>query len=226
MAANTSVRRPAKDHAALEYEAPFLLEKLVKDRIVDETGAGQALFTEVKRYLVLTRLDHRDVAWEMYSRRVDEVWHQFILFTREYSDFCDEYFGGFVHHRPSNAPAMSPDSSLRPSSFCSFGARYQEVFGHALPECWMDAKSITPDRRLISNEAGRLVVSEGLGRASLVHQDGTVLFSVDSIALEALAFVASTPAFYVRELPGDLTDEERCAVAETLHEQRLLRIAP
>lgn len=33
------------------------------------------------------------------SRRVDDLWHQFILFTREYHAFC-ERIGGYVHHVP------------------------------------------------------------------------------------------------------------------------------
>lgn len=226
MAATNTSFRPHAEEAALDYAAPFLLEKLVKDRIVDGVEAGEALFTEVKRYLVLARVDRHEVSWEMYSRRVDEVWHQFILYTGEYGEFCDRYFGEFVHHRPSNAPAMPARRSLRPSTFASFGARYQEMYGQALPECWTDANCVSLDRRVINDEAGRLAVSEGWGRVSLIREDGTVVFSVDAIALEAMAFVVNFPAFYVRELPGDLTGEERCAIVETLMAQRLLRIAP
>jgi hypothetical protein len=31
---------------------------------------------------------------------VDEMWHTFILFTKDYSDFCDSYFGFYIHHQP------------------------------------------------------------------------------------------------------------------------------
>ncbi|NUS56015.1 MAG: hypothetical protein HOV66_14340 [Streptomycetaceae bacterium] len=218
--------RPPELLAALGYEEPFLLEKLVKDRIVAGEAAAELLFTEVKRYLVLTQVDRHEVSWEMYSRRVDEVWHQFVLYTREYAAFCERFFGGFVHHRPSNAPAMAARRSVRPSTLASFRARYQELYGEPLPGCWTDATGITPGQRVISDDAGRLVVSESGDRASLVRHDGAVAFSVDAIALAALEFVADTPVFYVRELPGDLTDDERCALAETLLGQRLLRIAP
>lgn len=37
------------------------------------------------------------------SRRVDLVWHEFILFTRLYAAFCQEYFGKFIHHEPAAA---------------------------------------------------------------------------------------------------------------------------
>lgn len=32
---------------------------------------------------------------------IDELWHAFILCTREYADFCQGRFGEFVHHDPS-----------------------------------------------------------------------------------------------------------------------------
>jgi hypothetical protein len=161
----------------------------------------------------------------MYSTRVDEVWHQFVLFTREYGSFCDGHLGGFVHHRPGNAPELPEDQQPERSTFRSFAARYCDVFGQELPECWKDERTITLSRRVISDKAHRLVVSEHAGRVSLVDESGTVRFSIDSIAREAVTFIATTGAFYVRELPGDLTDEERIAIAATLVEQRLLRVA-
>ena len=90
----------------LDYQAPFLIEKLLKDRFVDTSEEACALFTEVKRYLVLTHVD-RTKSWQMHSLCVDEAWHQFVLFTVEYSAFCTKYFGHYRHHSPSNAPEAS-----------------------------------------------------------------------------------------------------------------------
>jgi hypothetical protein len=36
----------------------------------------------------------------MPSRVVDDLWHEFILMSREYADFCNQAFGGFLHHVP------------------------------------------------------------------------------------------------------------------------------
>ncbi|MEQ1830704.1 MAG: hypothetical protein ABL921_32435, partial [Pirellula sp.] len=36
----------------------------------------------------------------MPSRVVDDAWHEFILFTREYHHFCESAFGRFLHHTP------------------------------------------------------------------------------------------------------------------------------
>ena len=75
---------------ALAHEAPFLVEKLLKDRITQTVEEAEALFLEVKRYIVLVQSDPTRI-WEMHSLRVDEVWHQFILFTAQYWDFCQRF---------------------------------------------------------------------------------------------------------------------------------------
>jgi hypothetical protein len=49
--------------------------------------------------------------------------------------------------------------------------------------------------------------------------------SVNAFARAALAFIARTAAFHVRELPGELTDEEKIALIATLVEYRILRVA-
>ena len=36
----------------------------------------------------------------MPLRLIDDAWHQFILFTDEYSRFCSSAFGKLFHHRP------------------------------------------------------------------------------------------------------------------------------
>ncbi|MDX8377706.1 MAG: hypothetical protein R8L53_06750 [Mariprofundales bacterium] len=39
----------------------------------------------------------------MPSKAVDEAWHEFILFTKNYNQFCNEIFGHFLHHIPAEA---------------------------------------------------------------------------------------------------------------------------
>jgi hypothetical protein len=44
----------------------------------------------------------------MPSQIVDELWHEFILYTRDYDQFCMRAFGDFMHHTP--AVALSEDA--------------------------------------------------------------------------------------------------------------------
>jgi hypothetical protein len=39
----------------------------------------------------------------MPSQAADDLWHEFILFTRHYDAFCKGAFGGFLHHTPAVA---------------------------------------------------------------------------------------------------------------------------
>ncbi len=39
----------------------------------------------------------------MPSRIADDLWHEFILYTKQYAEFCQQAFGDFFHHTPSAA---------------------------------------------------------------------------------------------------------------------------
>lgn len=43
----------------------------------------------------------------MPSQVTDDLWHEFILYTRNYQHFCERAFGRFLHHTP--AVALGPD---------------------------------------------------------------------------------------------------------------------
>lgn len=47
----------------------------------------------------------------MPSRIVDDLWHEFILYTLDYKRFCAKAFGRFMHHTP--AVAMGPAAARR-----------------------------------------------------------------------------------------------------------------
>jgi hypothetical protein len=49
--------------------------------------------------------------------------------------------------------------------------------------------------------------------------------TVSRVAREAIAFCVGAPQFDVQELPGRLTDDERCAIAEALEETGLFTLA-
>ncbi len=37
----------------------------------------------------------------MPSQVADDLWHEFILYTKEYQQFCNQAFGRFLHHTPA-----------------------------------------------------------------------------------------------------------------------------
>lgn len=206
----------------LSFRAPFLIDKLLKDGIADNAEESQALFNEVKRYLLLVRC-HMDVEFAMYSRRIDAAWHSFVLFTEEYAKFCEKFFGAFLHHQPSEAPRAKAALRRVAVDFAHFCLVYESMFGERVPDLWIDHKSVALHRRLVNAGAGLFGVQVASDCATLIRGDEGVL-TVSNVAIEALRFVAVTPHFYVRELPGRMTDEEKIGIAEVLVECGILHI--
>jgi hypothetical protein len=212
--------------ASLTYEAPFLVEKLLKERIAETENEANALIREVKRYIFLVQSDSAKT-WEMYSLRIDEAWHQFVLFTAEYIEYGRQFFGGYIDHSPSNAPKH--DAGIEPkaaTTFDEFRHHYTALFGEELPDLWYDERSITLNRRILNDHQGTDTL-----RLSIAHEvreirdeSGQVLFAINSVGHTALEFIFSTSTFYVRELPGDLSGEEKVALISTLVQLRLLRV--
>ncbi|MDD5267693.1 MAG: hypothetical protein PHO08_11275 [Methylococcales bacterium] len=52
------------------------------------------------------------------TKIVDTAWHEFILHTKEYTEYCTNFFGKYIHHTPDVAPS-SP--GLAKCSGCSSG---------------------------------------------------------------------------------------------------------
>jgi hypothetical protein len=225
--ATKEVRASAAVFGALTFEAPYVVERLVKDRVVNSVAEGEELFNEAKRYLVLSEV-HRDVVVGMYSVRVDEAWHAFILYTDQYRQFCNDYFGKYIGHAPTNAPNDNDDDHehRKDLSFEEFRERYEELFGEALPDVWYNRRGVTTDQRVFSDLAGSMTVAQHDSVAELVDDTGDVVISVNDLAVSALEFISRTGAFYIRELPGDLTNGEKVALAEGLMAAGAIRLAP
>ncbi|MBB5020219.1 hypothetical protein HNQ59_003536 [Chitinivorax tropicus] len=60
----------------------------------------------LRQYFRISQRSNRKLV-AMPSKVVDELWHEFILHTRNYQDFCRKAFGYFLHHTPA-ASMSSP----------------------------------------------------------------------------------------------------------------------
>lgn len=84
---------------------PGLLERFA-EKHPDLTPAQREQVVRGLRQFFLVHLRSDCDYVSMPSRVVDDLWHEFILYTREYRDFCSRAFGKFLHHLPS--AALSP----------------------------------------------------------------------------------------------------------------------
>jgi hypothetical protein len=196
----------------LRFRAPFVIEKLVADRIARSEKIARAQLRELLRYFVL-RTRHAPVRIPMWAKRVDEVWHQLALFTREYTAFCERYLGGYVHHNP--ASDLAPARGERSMSWAEFVAAYREEFGRAPPALWRDDHALSVDDRIrLSHRARRVSLRRDGDRVGLAWRREPLLWT-DASAAAALAFVARHEVFYLRELPS-LVRGEKVALGRLL----------
>lgn len=93
----------------LAYQNPSIVRKFMENWDVSESKATE-LFDEAKKWLwasassVLRKNRGEEVptlAVTYSMTLLDEMWHTFILFTREYHRFCNTFFGFYIHHAPT-----------------------------------------------------------------------------------------------------------------------------
>jgi hypothetical protein len=82
-----------------------LLDKLLKKH-PGLTRKDTALVSRGLRQFFIVHLASGNKYVSMPSQVVDDLWHEFILYTHEYQKFCRRAFGQFMHHTP--AVAMGP----------------------------------------------------------------------------------------------------------------------
>ncbi len=208
----------------LAFDAPYLVEKLVHRGAARDADEARALFQEVKKYLVLTTV-HSELAIPMFSRRVDDAWHQLVLFTREYAAFSREHFGRFVDHTPREESGGAPAGE--PIELARFEQLYSALFGELSP-LWRDAHGMRASSHVAKRRWGKpMTVRRSTERAELVllREPPVVLCAVSPRAAAALAFAIEIPAFYVRELPG-LAADEQIALAALLVDLSVLDVSP
>ncbi len=84
------------------------VEERVKKEIKLKENEYKWRLLDLKRYFILTAFLKET---PMFSVKVDELWHQMLMFTREYDDFSKKYLGTTLHHSPN--VNLSPDPDLR-----------------------------------------------------------------------------------------------------------------
>lgn len=96
----------------LKYKNTWILDRYKKDYPNNQLSAEEAL-TELLKYFWISnkhKLERTNnpneefLKFDCYvhpeMKQIDDMWHTFLLFTREYAEFCHQYFSVFLHHQP------------------------------------------------------------------------------------------------------------------------------
>jgi hypothetical protein len=106
---------------------PVLEQKIIKATGLDRAEIPEIL-SEVLRFMQMINLSAERLT---PSNLVDLAWHEFILFTKYYADFCQKHFGGFIHHHPGGLEGENRLAFKKSHYF------YQKYFGkEPNPKYW------------------------------------------------------------------------------------------
>ena len=107
-------------------ESKLIMDKLAINPKVKGLDRVE-LLKETFRFLSLVQLYHGNLT---PSKVVDECWHEMILFTRSYHDFCHQFHGRFIHHEPSKDHRVNANQYERTLKL------YETQFGKASEIYW------------------------------------------------------------------------------------------
>ena len=120
------------DHQSLATELmqqhPALQQKIIAATQLDASQATHML-REVLRFLHLISNCDGPLTPPLV---LDLAWHEFILFTRAYSAYCQKHFGRFIHHTPGGSDSENRSQLRRTLK------RYDLAFGPPNPIFWGD----------------------------------------------------------------------------------------
>jgi hypothetical protein len=88
-----------------EYIRTFMLPSGLLDKLNSQRPELEAkdhqLIARALRQFFMAHLTSGRKFVSMPSQVVDDLWHEFILYTQQYERFCQKAFGRFLHHTPA-----------------------------------------------------------------------------------------------------------------------------
>lgn len=72
-------------------------------------------------------------------RPIDDIWHIFLLYTKDYMEFCEKYFGQYIHHLPDIVPDMEQSPEKFEENLTKFVSYNYDLLGQETIERWFQA---------------------------------------------------------------------------------------
>lgn len=103
----------------------------VKQRVMERHSISQTqyqwMLLEVKRFFLMCAILKQV---PMFSKDADLIWHEMLMFTRDYDRFCTTFAGRFIHHQPN--VAYTNDNKLPEEERARYDLIYSMLF-HIYP---------------------------------------------------------------------------------------------
>lgn len=90
---------PALDTDSVVERYPAVIRRIGRDKRIS-TREARRRFVEMIKFLDICALAEQTVS---PPPRVDDAWHAFLVFTRNYAAYCEDRFGFLIHHDPTDS---------------------------------------------------------------------------------------------------------------------------
>jgi len=130
------------------YREPAVLRKFSRD-FPNEADKADQHFAELMKYLWLAQKQLIDLEAHPDDKSlrfllaiyddmipVDNMWHCFILSTREYEAFCHRFFHRFMHHIPDALESLPPTKQEFAADLERFASYVFDNLGAETVQSW------------------------------------------------------------------------------------------
>lgn len=138
----TAATNPATLDEVLAYQHPGTIRRYCKENRATPQEA-EVVFREMLKFLYLSAQAAGEgvgCAVTAEIEKLDRMWHTFLLFTRDYAEFCDRHFGVFIDHLPAEAEedaGEADEAGMRAAVERQFALVY-DVLGEDTLVAWYD----------------------------------------------------------------------------------------
>lgn len=132
----------------LNYKNPAVVRRFQKEHPA-KADRAEEIFTDLMRFFWGTKKHVLDRAQQPENtdldfffimdedmREIDQMWHVFLLYTRDYADYCEHHFGEYLHHQPDLVPYFENQGFKFETNLEKFLDYTFELFGEPVIRRW------------------------------------------------------------------------------------------
>lgn len=132
----------------LSYQHPAVVRRFQKDHPAHAEQA-EKIFTDLLRFFWSSKKHYLErqqnpndeslnfvFIMDDEMRMIDQMWHVFLLYTKDYMDFCHKYFDEYMHHLPDVVPTFEKGSFDFETNLVKFLEYVYDQLGEDVVKRW------------------------------------------------------------------------------------------
>jgi len=132
----------------IHYQHPGVVRRF-KKQYPDKAPQAELIFEDLMRFFWASKIheieqkknpkdESLDFVFIMDEdmKYIDFMWHVFLLYTQDYMDFCERYFGEYLHHLPDIVPNHLTETFDDELNLERFISNIYDQLGEAVVRRW------------------------------------------------------------------------------------------